>query len=46
VEDYDVRLPAPESSELAIAVRVADEYDNQSLAKTIVLRRASATNKP
>ena len=46
VEEYDVRLPAPEGAEISIAVRVTDEYDNQSLAKTLVLRRASAANKP
>jgi len=46
VEDYDVRLLAPEGAELSIAVRVTDEYDNQSLAKTLVLRRASTANKP
>jgi sugar lactone lactonase YvrE len=35
-EDYEVLLPAPAGREQTVAVRVADEYDNQSVAKVIV----------
>lgn len=38
VEDYDVLLPVAEGREFAIAVRVTDEYDNQTVARTVVLR--------
>ncbi len=35
-EDYVVMLPGPSGREQTIAVRVADEYDNQSAAKVVV----------
>ncbi|MGB9606393.1 MAG: hypothetical protein ACPL88_11015, partial [Bryobacteraceae bacterium] len=39
IEHYEVRIPAPEGREFAIAVRVADEYENQSLARIVAVRR-------
>lgn len=35
-EDYEVMLPAPAGREQTVAVRVADEFENQSVAKVIV----------
>ncbi len=40
-EDYDVLLPATGGREFAVAVRVTDEYDNQTVAKTLVVRAAA-----
>jgi outer membrane protein assembly factor BamB len=35
-EDYDVTVAKPAGVEQTIAVRVTDEYDNQSVAKTVI----------
>ncbi|HOQ47526.1 MAG TPA: hypothetical protein PLA43_05835 [Bryobacteraceae bacterium] len=35
-EDYEVVLPAPPGREHTVAVRVADEYENESVAKAVV----------
>jgi hypothetical protein len=35
-EDYDVAVAKPTGAEQTIAVRVTDEYDNQSVAKTVM----------
>ncbi len=37
-EDYAVMLPGPSGREQTVAVRVADEYENQSVAKVVVVR--------
>jgi len=36
LEEYEVRLPAPAGAELAVAVRVTDDYDNHAVATTLV----------
>ncbi len=35
-EDYEVMLPGPSGREQTVAVRVADEYENESVAKVVV----------
>lgn len=36
LEDYEVMLPAPPGREQTVAVRVADEYENEAVAKAVV----------
>lgn len=43
VEDYDVLLPAGEGREYVLAVRVSDEFDNQTAARTVVVRASAGS---